>query len=107
MSAHIYEISDTIDTKLKNLELELSRLQEDMAQAESEADKAIYEADIAALIKIKTMLVRSRDMAWRAHRLRNATEAPPERRLPKIIAVVIVTAALALAAWGFYQFSLS
>lgn len=76
----IQEISDTIDTKLQKLELELLRLASDRDNSNNDAEKAVFQSDIESLHKIKTKLIKSKAVAWQAHNLRVEIEPKKDSR---------------------------
>ncbi len=65
----IDELSANIDLKLSELEQQLERLHAQRAQTTDPESQQKLAADITALNKIKLKLLKSKDIAWRAHRL--------------------------------------
>lgn len=65
----INELSANIDQKLADLEQQLSHLHSQQAQTHDPVKQQQYTADITALKKVRLKLLKSRDIAWRAHQL--------------------------------------
>ena len=65
----IDELSANIDQKLTVLEQELAALKQRSANSQDAAEKEQIAHDLLALGKIKTKLLKSRQIAWRAHQL--------------------------------------
>lgn len=69
----IAELSANIDQKLTELELQLKVLQARQAESRDAIQTPQLEAEIAALNQIKLKLLKSKDIAWRAHQLQQQT----------------------------------
>lgn len=66
----IHQISAVLDTKLAQLDQQLKQLEEQHQQQGSSPDQQLVD-DIAALNQIRDKLLKSKDIAWRAHQLRD------------------------------------
>lgn len=62
----IRQVSAALDQKLAQLDQQLKKLE---TQQNSSAPDPKLEQDILALQQIRTKLVKSKDLAWRAHQL--------------------------------------
>lgn len=71
----IVELSANIDQKLAALEQQLKVLQARHAQSQDATQTLQLETDMVALNKIKLKLLKSRDIAWRAHQLQRENAA--------------------------------
>lgn len=65
---HIHQVSAALDIKLKQLDQQLQQLDHQLAQ-NSTSNLGQLEQDKAALIKIRDKLIKSKELAWQAHRL--------------------------------------
>lgn len=103
----ITELSANIDQKLTELEQQLETLQENHAQAQSAAQEEKLAADIAALGKIKLKLLKSKDIAWRAHQLQREQDTnriDDQKRLLGLI-LCIASGIAAILLLGVYLWS--
>jgi len=76
---HIHQVSATLDIKLKQLEQQLQQLDQQLAQAPAENQEQLA-LDKAALVKIRDKLIRSKELAWQAHRLQNSNNEQKRAR---------------------------
>ncbi len=67
---HIRQLSAALDAKLAQLDHQLKELEAQHQQAGGLADPQVTR-DIAALQQIRDKLLKSKDIAWRAHQLRD------------------------------------
>lgn len=70
----IAELSANIDHKLTELEQQLKALQARHAQSDDAIQTSQLEAEITALNQIKLKLLKSKDIAWRAHQLQREND---------------------------------
>lgn len=68
----IHQLSATVDTKLRQLDKQLEELTQAQASANG-SDNPQLVRDIAALTQIRHKLVKSHDLALKAHQLERAT----------------------------------
>jgi hypothetical protein len=66
---NIHQLSANIDTKLLQLEQQLSQLQRQLKENTGDSTQLLQ--DITALETLKFKLKKSRDLAWRAHELQH------------------------------------
>jgi hypothetical protein len=67
---HIRQLSAALDTKLAQLDKQLKQLQTQQHQQGDSPEPSLLE-DIAALEQMRDKLVKSKEIAWRAHQLRD------------------------------------
>jgi hypothetical protein len=67
----IQELSAVLDSKLAQLEQQRKTLEEQLKYAQSAAEREQLSKDLAALGQIGTKLVKSKELAWRAHDLQD------------------------------------
>ena len=70
----IRQVSAALDHKLAQLDKQLKKLEEQRTQQASNEALAQLEQDILALQQIRTKLVKSKDIAWRAHQLQHQND---------------------------------
>lgn len=70
----IRQISATLDHKLAQLDQQLKKLEYERDQASGTTSGTRIEKDIQALQTIRAKLVKSKDIAWRAHQLQYAND---------------------------------
>ena len=70
----IQTISSNIDDNLEKLEKELLSRQEQLQHCQDAESIKALEKDIDALNTVKKKLITSKDIAWRAHNLRQESE---------------------------------
>jgi hypothetical protein len=73
----IRQISAVLDAKLAQLDQQLKQLEEQ--QQDNSTDPQLLN-DIAALHQIRTKLLKSKDIAWRAHQLRDNGDEQRRKR---------------------------
>lgn len=103
----ITELSANIDQKLTELDRQLEALQQNHAQTLDAAQQKKLAADIAALGKIKLKLLKSKDIAWRAHQLQceqDTHRLDDQKRLLGLI-LCIASAIAAVLLLGVYLWS--
>ncbi|MFC3114200.1 hypothetical protein [Cellvibrio fontiphilus] len=74
---HIRQISAALDTKVAQLDKQLKQLQDQQQRQGDNPEPNLLE-DITALNQMRDKLLKSKDLAWRAHQLRDANDE--ERR---------------------------
>lgn len=67
----IRQVSAALDHKLAQLDQQLKKLEQQRVQQNSSEPNPQLEQDILALQQIRTKLVKSKDLAWRAHQLQH------------------------------------
>lgn len=67
----IRQVSAALDLKLAQLNQQLKKLEQDRNHADANGSAAQIDQDILALQKIRAKLVKSKDIAWRAHQLQS------------------------------------
>ncbi len=67
---HIRQISAALDTKLAQLDKQLKQLQDQQLRQGDNPEQSLLE-DIAALNQMRNKLLKSKDIVWRAHQLRD------------------------------------
>lgn len=70
----IRQVSAALDRKLTQLDQQLKTLERERNQAEASRDAAEIDSDITALLNIRNKLVKSKDIAWRAHQLQSQND---------------------------------
>jgi hypothetical protein len=65
----IRQVSAALDHKLAQLDQQLKKLESQRAQQPESEPRPQLEQDILALQQIRTKLIKSKDIAWRAHQL--------------------------------------
>lgn len=70
----IRQVSATLDRKLAQLDQQLKKLEEQRARQIGGESNPQVEHDILALHQIRTKLVKSKDLAWRAHQLQRQND---------------------------------
>jgi hypothetical protein len=73
----IRQVSAALDHKLAQLDQQLKKLE---AQQISSEPNPQLEQDILALQQIRTKLVKSKDLAWRAHQLQHQNDEQSRAR---------------------------
>lgn len=67
---HIRQLSATLDAKLVQLDQQLKHLEQQLSQQTNSSNQQLLD-DIAALNLVRAKLLKSKDIAWRAHKLQN------------------------------------
>lgn len=70
----IRQVSATLDRKLAQLDQQLKKLEEQRAPHHGSEPNPQLEQDILALQQIRIKLVKSKDIAWRAHQLQHQND---------------------------------
>ncbi|WP_331351350.1 hypothetical protein [Cellvibrio sp. UBA7671] len=70
----IRQVSAALDHKLAQLDQQLKKLEQQRAQQNSSQPNPQLEQDILALQQIRAKLVKSKDLAWRAHQLQHQND---------------------------------
>lgn len=70
----IRQVSAALDRKLTQLDQQLKTLERERNQADASRDAAEIDSDITALLNIRNKLVKSKDIAWRAHQLQSQND---------------------------------
>ena len=106
---HINQISAAVDSKLQQLDKQLDALVQQQAQAEAGQNPSLAQ-DIAALQQLRQRLVKSRDLALRAHQLERDTNREArerarlrQRRLGLALCGFSLAAGLALAVYAWFN----
>jgi len=73
----IRQVSAALDHKLAQLDQQLKKLEQ---QQDSATHNAQLEQNILALQKIRDKLVKSKELAWRAHQLQHANDEDSRAR---------------------------
>lgn len=73
----IRQVSAALDHKLAQLDQQLKKLE---AQQNSKEPNLQLEQDIVALQQIRTKLLKSKDIAWRAHQLQHQNDEQARER---------------------------
>lgn len=69
----IRQVSAALDHKLAQLDQQLKKL-EQQRKEQTAAQQPQLEQDIIALQKIRAKLIKSKEIAWRAHQLQNQND---------------------------------
>jgi len=75
----IRQVSAALDHKLAQLDQQLKKLEQEREQQGSEPNPQLAQ-DILALQQIRTKLVKSKDIAWRAHQLQHQNDEQARAR---------------------------
>lgn len=67
----IRQVSAELDRKLTQLDQQLKALEQERNQPNHNRQPADIDNDISALLQIRNKLVKSKDIAWRAHQLQS------------------------------------
>lgn len=70
----IRQVSAALDHKLAQLDQQLKKLEAQRARQNSSESNPQLEQDILALQRIRTKLVKSKEIAWRAHQLQHQND---------------------------------
>lgn len=70
----IRQVSAALDHKLAQLDQQLKKLEAQRTQQATSESHSQLEQDILALQQIRTKLVKSKDIAWRAHQLQHQND---------------------------------
>src|SRR5688500_17394459 len=76
----IRQVSAVLDHKLAQLDQQLKKLEAQRAQQNGNESLPQLEQDILALQQIRTKLVKSKDIAWRAHQLQHQNDEQSRAR---------------------------
>lgn len=97
----IRQISAVLDAKLAQLDQQLKQLEEQ--QQGNTADPQLLN-DIAALHQIRSKLLKSKDIAWRAHQLRD--DGDEQRRARQRISGLLLCGLSVVGAVALIYFAL-
>ena len=86
----IRQVSAALDHKLAQLDQQLKKLE---AQQNSKEPNPQLEQDIVALQQIRTKLLKSKDLAWRAHQLQHQNDEQARAR-QRVIGLSLCTFSL-------------
>lgn len=108
---HINQISAAVDSKLQQLDKQLDALVQQQAQGQADTGQnPALAQDIAALQQLRQRLVKSRDLALRAHQLERDTNREArerarlrQRRLGLALCGFSLVAGLALAVYAWFN----
>lgn len=70
----IRQVSAALDQKLRQLDQQLKQLEQQRAQPQNSEQHPQLDQDILALQQIRTKLIKSKDIAWRAHELQDQSD---------------------------------
>ena len=70
----IRQVSAALDRKLAQLDQQLKKLEEQRAPHNGTAPNPQIEQDILALQQMRIKMVKSKDIAWRAHQLQHQND---------------------------------
>lgn len=70
----IRQVSAALDHKLAQLDQQLKKLEKQRAKQNGSEPQSQLEQDILALQQIRTKLVKSKEIAWRAHQLQHQND---------------------------------
>lgn len=70
----IRQVSAALDHKLAQLDQQLKKLEQEREQQSGSEPNPQLAQDILALQQIRTKLVKSKDLAWRAHQLQHEND---------------------------------
>ncbi|MCE3253904.1 MAG: hypothetical protein K0Q67_2924 [Cellvibrio sp.] len=76
----IRQVSAALDHKLAQLDQQLKKLEHQREQQNNSEPNPQLEQDILALQQIRTKLVKSKELAWRAHQLQHQNDAQSRAR---------------------------
>lgn len=76
----IRQVSAALDHKLAQLDQQLKKLEHERTQASGNDQNAQIDQDILALQKIRTKLVKSKEIAWRAYQLQHVGDEQQRAR---------------------------
>jgi hypothetical protein len=76
----IRQVSAVLDHKLAQLDQQLKKLEEQRARQNNSEEIPQLEQDILALQQIRTKLIKSKDIAWRAHQLQHQNDEQSRAR---------------------------
>jgi TolA-binding protein len=93
---NITQLSANIDAKLVQLEQQLEQLEQQVLQ--NNGDNPELQNTIETLKQLKLKLMKSRDLAWRAHQLQSKNEPTSSSQYRIIGLVLCVFSGLGLAA---------
>lgn len=68
---HISQVSAVLDNKLQQLDKQLQQLDEKIIATADSHEQERLEQDKAALDVIRHKIIKSKDLAWQAHRLQD------------------------------------
>ena len=100
---NIQELTANIDQKLAQLEQQISKLQKQSQQSDSNPEQIA--TDIAALQELKKKLIKSREIALRAHKLQREGDENimrQKRWLGITLLIISVAGLLAIATAVFF-----
>jgi len=100
----ITELSARIDHKLIELDQQLAQLQSRHAETQDPQQQQQLATDITALTNIRAKLLKSKDIAWRAHELQNDSDENRRYDQQRLLGLVlcIISGAAALVLVGVY-----
>lgn len=70
----ISQVTAALDLKLTQLDQQLKTLEQERIQPNPARSTPEIDNDIDSLLKIRTKLVKSKDIAWRAHQLQSQND---------------------------------
>ncbi len=76
----IRQVSAALDHKLAQLDQQLKKLEQEREQQSGSESNPQLAQDILALQQIRTKLVKSKDLAWRAHQLQHENDEQARAR---------------------------
>ncbi|MDF3014750.1 MAG: hypothetical protein K0Q78_2954 [Cellvibrio sp.] len=76
----IRQVSAALDHKLAQLDQQLKKLEHQREQQNNSEPNPQLEQDILALQQIRTKLVKSKELAWRAHQLQHQNDEQSRAR---------------------------
>jgi hypothetical protein len=76
----IRQVSAALDHKLAQLDQQLKKLEQEREQQDSSQPNPQLAQDILALQQIRAKLVKSKDIAWRAHQLQHQNDEQSRAR---------------------------
>jgi hypothetical protein len=103
----INQLSANIDQKLAELDQQLDNLHKRRAEAQDVTQQEKIARDITVLNKIKLKLLKSKDIAWRAHQMRQEQEDLQRNDRQRLLglALCIFSAVGAVVLIGIYFWS--
>lgn len=77
---HISQVSAVLDNKLQQLDKQLQQLDEKISSTADSHEQERLEQDKAALNVIRHKMLKSKDLAWQAHRLQDNNDEKKRAR---------------------------
>jgi hypothetical protein len=95
---NIKNISAALDNQLLSIEKQLKQLHEQLAQQQTTelatSSQTQLEQDIAALSRIREKLIKSKDLAWRAHELSSSQPSEKQRARQRLMGLSLISISL-------------